>query len=449
RAVGGAAVRRGDVGLSEAGPGERRAETSRAVVRSSVPEDRRRQLQSVAGVCGNRAGSDEHDGIHRTRGDSRARSREDADGNRDQEPRRGFSHRTLLPRGEHSLGLDARESRNGRETYRRAVRGMWKSRESGRGFLPVFLFRSNLPRLPIWLTAPIYKSRAKRREDDTDMKHGLIRFTTACAAAAGMMVAAELRAQVTVAAGYTPPDDTPKINVGVTIFANYSYQHEPTVKDNSPQQNVIPQSSFDVTRAYINVTGSLSHWFSFRITPDIARETGTGSSLAGSQTFRLKYAYGQVNFDDFMPRGTWLRIGAQQTPYIDFYEGVYRYRFQGTIFVDREGFLTSSDYAVSSRVAFPDNYGDIHLGYYNGDGYSSTNDQRGLNNQKAFQVRGTLRPLPGLAIWRGIRLTGFYDTDHYYPDAKRERFVGAFTFEHPWVNAGFEWLDAHDRTTVT
>ncbi|HKA35957.1 MAG TPA: hypothetical protein VKH43_04005 [Thermoanaerobaculia bacterium] len=264
-----------------------------------------------------------------------------------------------------------------------------------------------------------------------------------------MMVAAELRAQVTVAAGYTPPDDTPKINVGVTIFANYSYQDEPTVKDNSPQQNVIHQSSFDVTRAYINVTGSLSHWFSFRITPDIARETGTGSSLAGSQTFRLKYAYGQVNFDDFMPRGTWLRIGAQQTPYIDFYEGVYRYRFQGTIFVDREGFLTSSDYAVSSRVAFPDNYGDIHLGYYNGDGYSSTNDQRGLNNQKAFQVRGTLRPLPGLAIWRGIRLTGFYDTDHYYPDAKRERFVGAFTFEHPWVNAGFEWLDAHDRTTVT
>src|ERR1700693_2650892 len=130
------------------------------------------------------------------------------------------------------------------------------------------------------------------------MTHRLRPFLLACAMAGFLLAGVPAgSAQVTPAAGYTPPDDTPKINVGVTIFANYSYQDVPLVTDSGG--NKIHQNSFDVTRAYINVPGSRSHWFSFRITPDITKETGSGSSVAGSQTFRLKYAYGQVNFDDF------------------------------------------------------------------------------------------------------------------------------------------------------
>ena len=271
------------------------------------------------------------------------------------------------------------------------------------------------------------------------------RNLVAAGAAAGFLAAADARGQVTVASGYTPPDDTPKINLGVTIFANYSYQDQPEVVDGSPQKNTIHVNSFDVTRAYINVTGSLSHWFSFRVTPDITRETGAGRSLSGSQTFRVKYAYGQVNFDDFAPKGSWLRLGLQQTPWIDFAEGVYRYRFQGPIFPDREGFLTSSDYGISAHYPFPSGFGDVHVGVYNGDGYSSTNDQRGVNDQKSVQARVTIRPAPSVPVFKGFRVTGFYDSDHYFSDAKKERFIGAVSFEHPWVNAGAEWLSAKDQ----
>src|SRR5918912_932009 len=94
-------------------------------------------------------------------------------------------------------------------------------------------------------------------------------------------------AQVTPAAGYTPPDDTPKINLGATIFADYTYQDSPQTKD--ADGNTIHPSAFNVTRAYINVTGNLNHYLGFRITPDIARETGSGSSLSGSLNFRVKY----------------------------------------------------------------------------------------------------------------------------------------------------------------
>ena len=149
-------------------------------------------------------------------------------------------------------------------------------------------------------------------------------------------------------------------------------------------KNTIHKNSFNLSRAYINVTGSLSHWFSFRITPDIRAETGSGSTLAGNQTFRIKYGYGQINFDDFATKGSWLRFGLQQTPYLDYIEGPYRYRFQGATFTDTEGFLISSDYGVSARYAFPMNYGDVHVGVYNGDGYQSQNDQTGVNNEKSL-----------------------------------------------------------------
>ena len=43
------------------------------------------------------------------------------------------------------------------------------------------------------------------------MKDRMVRFTSACAAVAALLLATEARAQVTPAAGYTPPDDTPRI----------------------------------------------------------------------------------------------------------------------------------------------------------------------------------------------------------------------------------------------
>jgi hypothetical protein len=263
------------------------------------------------------------------------------------------------------------------------------------------------------------------------------------AVAALLTAALPALAQVTPAASYTPPDDTPSIKVGATIFADYTYQAEPEISD--ADGNVVNFNAFSVTRAYINVTGNISHLLGFRITPDIVRESGAGSSLTGSLTFRLKYAYAQLNLDDWMPRGSWVRLGVQQTPWVDFEEGVYRYRFQGTIFADREGYLSSSDTGVSFRTAFRGNYGDVHAGIYNGETYSRPE----VNDQKAIQIRGTVRPMPTSPTLRGLRLTAFYDADSYVRNGDRKRFIAATTFEHRYANAAVQYLDAHDRPSVT
>ncbi len=195
-------------------------------------------------------------------------------------------------------------------------------------------------------------------------------------------------------------------------------------------------------RAYINVTGNISHLIAFRVTPDIARETGTGSSLNGSYTYRLKYAYGQFNFDDWMTRGSWARFGVQQTPWVDFMETLWRYRFQGTIFEDREGYLSSSDFGATFHYNFGKNYGDVHTGFYNGDNYNRVEP----NDQKAFMTRATLRPLPqGPPAIRGLRITGFYDNDAYVKNGERDRGIVAVTFEHLYVNGSFDYLWATDQ----
>ncbi len=125
-------------------------------------------------------------------------------------------------------------------------------------------------------------------------------------------------------------------------------------------------------------------------------------------------------------------------------EGIYRYRFQGTIFPEREGYLSSSDVGISGRLAFPKDYGDIHLGYYNGDTYSKAEP----NDQKAFQIRGDLAAAP-----EEQRLQGSSRRCVLRPrlarcrTAKRDRFIVAPTFEHKYVVLGYEYLDTKDRAS--
>jgi hypothetical protein len=135
----------------------------------------------------------------------------------------------------------------------------------------------------------------------------------------------------------------------------------------------------------------------------------------------------------------------QQTPIVDYEEGIYRYRFQGTIFAEREGYLSSSDAGASLLYNLPSDYGEVHVGVYNGENYNRSE----VNDQKALQVRGTVRPLPnGGAAVRGLRLTAFFDADHYLKDAERSRFLAQATYEHPRLNAGFDFLRTKDQPSA-
>jgi len=256
-----------------------------------------------------------------------------------------------------------------------------------------------------------------------------------------VLAGAPAHAQVTPPPTTPPPDDNPSVRVGGTLFADFTQTIAPKIVDTGGA--VVSPSAFNVTRAYINVTGQLNHLFAFRITPDIVRETGAGSSLNGSMTLRLKYGYVQMNLDDWLWRGTFVRAGMIQTPFVDFEETVYRYRFQGPTFTDREGYLTSSDYGAAARTLLPRGYGEIYGGVYNGEGFARADP----NNQKAVELRATIRPFPTSNLPRGLRVTGFYSGDHTVKNADRRRAAGLVTFEHRFVNAAWSWLGAVDQAS--
>jgi hypothetical protein len=257
---------------------------------------------------------------------------------------------------------------------------------------------------------------------------------------AGLAGALPCSAQVAPAA---TPADTPSVKVGVLLFADYTIQQQPKITD--ADGNSVTLSAFQIGRSYINVTGNVNHSISFRVTPDIARETGVGSSLNGSYTFRLKYAYAQWSLDEHMTKDSFARFGIQPTPWIEFIDSVYRYRFQGPTFEDREGFLPSADVGASFHYALPGNYGDFHAAVFNGETYARAE----VNDQKSVQLRGTIRPVPSHGILRGLRITGFWDHDAYVKHADRRRAIVGVTFEHPHLHAGFNYLAAKDQTSTT
>jgi hypothetical protein len=254
-------------------------------------------------------------------------------------------------------------------------------------------------------------------------------------------------AQVTPAQGSTPPNDAQSISIGATIFYDYTVQTTPKVKDAAG--NDVTFSAFQVQRAYINITGNISHLVSFRITPDIVRDANAAdAALNGNLVYRIKYAYAQFNLDHYTGawHANWIKLGIQQTPYLDYTEGIYRYRFQGTTFVERVGAFASADGGVSYHSNLPNNYGDFHVGFFNGENYNRVE----LNDQKAFMIRGTVRPLGrGSVNARGLRVTGFWDNDSPVKGGRRDRGIFQATYEHRFFNAGYEYLNQNDQALPT
>jgi hypothetical protein len=221
--------------------------------------------------------------------------------------------------------------------------------------------------------------------------------------------------------------DYPIVRVGVLSYVQYDAE----------LKNREDFNAFDVTRAYLNVNGQLSKNVRFRFTPDIRR--ATDSSLGGTLVLRVKYAF--VELDNLKTARSWVRFGAHQTPWLDFEEGIDRYRVQGTMFAEREGLIPgSSDFGVGYFTPIG-KYLDVQTGIYNGEGYAQTD----LNKYKSLQGRVTVRPFAGNGIPNGFRLSGFYNAGWYAADRPRRLGIVMGSFEHTHLVATLQYLAATEN----
>jgi hypothetical protein len=231
----------------------------------------------------------------------------------------------------------------------------------------------------------------------------------------------------------TPPAEPeyPIVRVGVLSYLQYAAE----------LKNRDGLNSFDVTRAYLNINAQVMKNVRFRLTPDIRRITD--GSLAGSLTVRIKYGFAQ--FDNLGVQGSWARFGLHQTPWLDFEEGVNRYRVQGTMFSEREGLIPgSADFGASYFVTLPHGWGEAHGGIFNGEGFT----QPEVNKYKSVQGRLTIRPFANRGLLHGVRVSGFYNAGWYADDRPRRLGIVMGSYEHPRVVATIQRLEATESPSA-
>jgi hypothetical protein len=215
------------------------------------------------------------------------------------------------------------------------------------------------------------------------------------------------------------------VKVGGVVYAQYQY----LLSDEAADAN-----NFDIARAYVNVTGAFGHGVSGRVTADIYRPGD------GSLTYRLKYAYAAYN-----PEGSALtfKLGQIHTPWVDFEEALWDFRMQGTIALDRNGYLTSSDFGAGIDGTWGKDAVTAQVGVFNGEGYNRTPGDRHKDFAGRISVR--LVPTDDASRTGGLRLSGFGHSGTPTGGGIRSRALGMLSYKSKLLTLAAEYAITRDR----
>ncbi len=215
--------------------------------------------------------------------------------------------------------------------------------------------------------------------------------------------------------------DAPTVKVGGLIFAHYGY--DLTEGANSA-------NSFDLDRAYVSASSSMTKRLAAKITLDAGRL----SDQAADTKIRvfIKNAWLEASNGDEMKA----RFGVVDTGYISYTEQFVGGRYIAKFLGDHEGVLSTADIGINVQGKVADGLFDYHAAIINGEGYSSPEVDAG----KTAQGRATVDPLAkakGLAL----PITGFVS---YSLPAKGAEgvlvYAGALGFKIPNLVVWAEYL---------
>ena len=225
--------------------------------------------------------------------------------------------------------------------------------------------------------------------------------------------------------GVSAAQGTPQVKVGGVVYAHYLYQ----LTDEADGAN-----NFDIARAYVNVLGTLGGGFATRVTADIYRVAD------GSLAYRLKYAYGAYTPKD---SPITFKLGQMQTPWIEFEETLWDYRMQGTVAVDRNGYMSSSDFGAGIDGSWAHEAVSLQAGVYNGEGYNRTPGDKG----KDVMGRVSFRVLASDEASRtgGLRLSGYGQHGSPTGGGVRQRALGMLSYRSKLLTLAGEYALTRDR----
>jgi hypothetical protein len=226
----------------------------------------------------------------------------------------------------------------------------------------------------------------------------------------------------------------PTLGAGVLVYTQYGIQFK---TDSVTSRHL---NAFDVTRAYINVTGKFTDGVGIRVTPDIYRVAD------GSLAFRLKYAYAT-----WTPEKSPLtaKFGLIHTPWLDWEEALWDYRMQGSMAMERfrspaaAGYLSSADFGAGIDGKFGYDKVNFQIGAYDGEFYSKPEG----DSYKDLEARVSVRVLEtdDHSKVGGLRVTGYGGVGTPTGGGRRNRYIGMLSYKSKLFTLAGEYGRARDR----
>jgi len=239
-----------------------------------------------------------------------------------------------------------------------------------------------------------------------------------------------------VLSGATAPlaAQAPSVTVSGVGYAQYLYQFH----SDSSLTPTGHQNNFDVTRAYLNVIGKFPAGLTTRVTIDVDGRKAAANQLS----FRLKYAYLA-----WTPEHSPLtfKLGEIHTPFIDWEEALWDYRMQGTMPLERGGYLSSSDFGAGIDGTWAYDKVNMQVGLYNGETYSAAPGDQRKDIEGRVSVKLLNSDLPGRV--GGLRITGYGQYGKPTTGGKRERYLGMISYKSKLVTLAAEYAAVKDTTT--
>jgi hypothetical protein len=177
------------------------------------------------------------------------------------------------------------------------------------------------------------------------------------------------------------------------------------------------------------------------------------SATNGSLVLRIKYAFAQINLDDWLPKGSWVRLGIQQTPFVDFelratFRPLPMHPFlrgwRVTAFYDADHYVMNAE---RKRAIFNTTFEQQHVNV--GFDYLSANDQTSVTKTDVHGTGWSIWATPkfGKGVEALLRYESFSPDDTQTTQVRNRSIVGlAYWFPHQGsVSAGI-LLDTDTRT---
>lgn len=227
----------------------------------------------------------------------------------------------------------------------------------------------------------------------------------------------------------------PTVSVGGVIYTHFGYQLDTDTTLAVPGH----RNNIDVSRSYITLTGK-----SGTVTARITADVDSRRAASNQQTFRLKYAY--LNY---APEGfpVSFRLGAIPTPFIEWDEAMWGYRMQGTVALDRNSYLTSSDFGFGVDGSWLKERINLQSGVYNGEAYNNAPGDQ----YKDFAARASFRFAGTNDSSRigGLRVTAFALLGKRTGGGTRQRLLAMVSYKTKAITLAGQVSETRDSLSAT